>query len=34
MGISYNTNYVIQSEARNLLFIASKKQIPRAAPSE
>ena len=33
-GISNNPNFLIPSEARNLLFIGSKKQIPRPAASE
>jgi len=34
MGISNNPSFVILSEAKNLLFLASKKQILRPAASE
>jgi hypothetical protein len=33
MGISNNANFVILSEAKNLLFIGNKKQIPRPEPA-
>ena len=34
MGISNNADFVILSEAKNLLFVGSKKQIFRPANSE